>query len=267
MGKDKLQDIFITLEEAYTGTTRTVDVPTVTECNSCRGSGAFPGTGVEMCPVCRGLGQVKQVSTRGYSRHVTIQSCMRCYGKGKIMGTPCDVCHGRGKVSSEKKINIKVPPGVHEGTSLRVPGEGHEGVLGGRRGDLYVKIRISTDDRFEREGSDLITVANISFTQAALGGSVEVDTLNGRAKVSIPPGTQTHTFLRLKGKGMPRMEMPGTGDLLVRVIVRTPEKLSIKQKALFEEIAKDGGEAAVAPGSVNGSKKGLFKKFKFFKKD
>lgn len=267
MGKDKLQDVFLTLEEAYKGTAKAVDVPTITECNSCHGSGAFPGTGVEMCPVCRGLGQVKQVSTRGYHRHVTIQSCMRCYGKGKIMGTPCDVCHGRGKISSEKRIDVKIPPGVHEGTSMRIPGEGQEGILGGRRGDLYVKVRVTPDERFEREGSDLITQANISFTQAALGGSVEVDTLNGRAKVAVPPGTQTHTLLRLKGKGMPRMEMPGNGDLLVRVVVRTPEKLRSRQRALFEEIAKDGGDAAVASDDVEGEKKGLFKRFKFFKKD
>jgi molecular chaperone DnaJ len=215
-----------------------------------------------MCPVCRGLGQVKQISTRGIHRHVTIQSCIRCYGRGKITGKPCNDCHGRGKISSVRKLNVKIPAGVTDGTSLRVPNEGEEGILGGRRGDLYVRVMVTPDPRFEREGSDLTTQAYISFVQAALGGTVEVETLGGsRAKVSVPPGTQTHTLLRLKSKGMPRMSRSGKGDLLVRVVVMTPEKLTQRQKELLVEMAKEGGEMAEVP---TGGKKGFFKRF--FKK-
>jgi molecular chaperone DnaJ len=257
MGKDIKKVVAISLEEALKGSSRMVEVPLIMECATCHGSGAFPGTGVEICPVCRGLGQVKQISTRGYSRYVTAQSCIRCLGKGKITGTPCKDCHGRGKISTVRKLNVRIPAGVTDGTTLRVPDEGEEGVLGGRRGDLYVQVQVTPDPRFEREGSDLVATSHISFTQATLGGTIEVEGIDERVKVTVPPSTQTHTLLRVKGKGMPRLDRSGRGDLLVRVVLRTPEKITQRQRELLQELAKEGGEMSEVQGK---GKKGIFKK-------
>jgi molecular chaperone DnaJ len=258
-GKDIKKKVAITLEEAMRGTSRLVEVPLINECTTCHGSGAFPGTGIEMCPVCRGLGQVKQIGTRGYSRHVTIQSCIRCYGKGKITGTPCTDCHGRGRISTVRNLNVKIPPGVTEGTTLRVPDEGEEGVLGGRRGDLYVQVDMAPDPRFEREGSDLVSQVYISFVQATLGGTIVVEGIDEKVSIQVPPGTQTHTLLKVKGKGMPRLDRGGRGDLLVRAVVRVPESLTERQRELLLEMAKEGGELAET-NDTGDERKGLFKR-------
>jgi len=267
MGRDIVYPVAISLPEAFKGTSRPVDVLTITVCATCGGTGGMPGSGTERCPVCGGLGQIKQIETRGMTRHMGIQSCSRCLGSGKVTGKPCKDCDGSGKVKGTKTITVKVPAGVADGSTLRVPGEGADGILGGRRGDLYVRVQIVPDERFEREGDDLITEAYVSFTQAALGGTIEAETVEEKVKVEVPPGTQTHTMLKLKGKGLPHVDRSGRGDIYVRVIVRTPEGLTPRQKELLQQMEKDGGEAAVPPDRSPKDEKGVFKRFKFFKKD
>jgi len=268
MGRDTIHPVAISLQEAFRGTSRPIDVPNIATCTTCKGTGGMPGTSTDICPVCGGLGQVKQIETRGMTRHMGIQSCSRCLGSGKVTGKPCKDCDGTGKITSTKTINVKVPPGVSDGATLRVPGEGSDGILGGRRGDLYVRVQIVPDERFEREGDDLITEAYISFTQAALGGTIEAETVDERVKVDVPPGTQTSTLLKLKGKGLPHVDKSGRGDVYVRVIVRTPGNLSPRHRELLQQLEKDGGEAAVPPDrSPKDDGKGVFKRFKFFKND
>jgi len=267
MGRDIVYPVAVSLQEAFRGTLRPVEVQTITACATCKGTGGMPGSGTELCPVCGGLGQIKQIENRGMTRHMGIQACSRCLGSGKVTGKACKDCDGKGKVTGTKTINVKVPAGVSDGATLRVPGEGADGILGGRRGDLYVRVQIVPDERFEREGDDLITEAYISFTQAALGGTIEAETVEERVKLEVPPGTQTHTMLKLKGKGLPHVDGSGRGDMYVRVVVRTPESLTPRQKELLLQMERDGGEAAVPPdGSPKDGKRG-FKRFKFFKKD
>jgi molecular chaperone DnaJ len=266
MGRDLVYPVAISLKEAFKGTSRPVEIPDIVSCTTCKGTGGMPGTGTQTCPVCGGLGQVKQIENRGMSRHMAIQACMRCLGKGTITGKPCKDCDGSGKVSGSKTIEVKIPAGVTDGTTLRLPGQGADGLMGGRRGDVYVKVQIVPDERFEREGDDLVIDVYISYTQAALGGSIEVETVEEKVKLEIPSGTQTHTMLKLKGKGLPHVNKEGRGDIYVRVVIRTPQDLTPKQKELLQQMEKDGGEATVPPeGSPKKDGKRGFKRFKFFK--
>jgi len=267
MGRDIVHPVAISLQEAFKGTSRPVEVQTITACATCKGTGGMPGSGTERCPVCGGLGQIKQIENRGMTRHMGIQSCSRCLGSGKVTGKSCKDCDGTGKVTGTKTINVKVPAGVSDGATLRVPGEGADGILGGRRGDLYVRVQILPDERFARDGDDLITEAYISFTQAGLGGTIEAEIVEERVKVEVLPGTQTHTMLKLKGKGLPHVDGSGRGDMYVRVVVRTPERLTARQRELLQQMEKDGGEAAVPPDQSPKDKKSGFKRFKFFQKD
>jgi molecular chaperone DnaJ len=261
VGEPMKQGLVVTLEEAMTGTVRSVEVPQITECTICHGSGASPGTGVDVCPVCRGLGQIKQVHGRGYSRYVAPQSCPRCQGTGKVVRQVCEVCHGKGKIYGSRIINVNIPPGVSSGTNLRLAGEGKEGIRGGRRGDLYVMVTVAPHDHFERDGDDLHSKAKISMVQAVLGGNVEVNTLNGRARLTVPPGTQNGSYLRIQGFGMPRIGGSGNGDLLVEVSVIMPDNLTPRQRELLKEFAVERGEAPDQTGPVESKPR---KKFKFF---
>jgi len=267
MGRDMVYPIAISLQEAFKGTSRPLEAPNIVACATCNGTGGMPGTGTETCPVCGGLGQIKQIENRGMSRHMSIQSCSRCIGSGKVTGKQCKDCNGAGKVTGTKTIQVKVPAGVSDGSTLRLPGEGADGILGGRRGDIYVRVQIVPDPRFEREGDDLITETYVSFTQAALGGTVDADTIEEQVKVDVPAGTQTHTLLKLKGKGLPHLDKSGRGDMYVRVIVKTPDNLTPKQKELLRQMEHDGGEAAIPPDRSPKDDGQGFKRFKFFKKN
>ncbi|MEM2210650.1 MAG: molecular chaperone DnaJ [Nitrososphaerales archaeon] len=240
-GRDLRYDLEITLEDVVNGTIKEIQVPRTEVCKVCNGSGAEPGTGLKFCSKCNGTGQVQQVRTSGFARFVTITTCHVCKGRGQIIEHRCKVCKGSGVVEVNRKIQVRIPAGVDEGYTLRLKGEGDVSREGGPAGDLYIVIHIKPHPLFKRSDSDIIYEARISFPQAALGTEIRVPTLNGGAVLKIPPGTQSGTIFRLKGKGIPKLNGFGRGDELVKVIVETPTKLTERQKQLLREFMKEMG--------------------------
>ncbi len=234
-GNNIFHDLKITLEEAAFGTEKTIQVPRIERCEVCQGSRARTGTSPKTCPTCQGAGQIKDVQSSGFGQFVRIMPCRRCGGSGKIIEHPCPKCNGRGAVRKHRKITVNVPKGVDIGNRIRLPGEGEAGPEGGLPGDLFVVINVRPHPIFHREGNHIVYDAEINFAQAALGDEIEVPTLNGKAKLKIPKGTQTHTTFRLKGEGIPDVHGRGKGDEYVRAIVKTPTKLSEDQKKLLAE--------------------------------
>ncbi|HON35818.1 MAG TPA: molecular chaperone DnaJ [Methanothrix sp.] len=241
-GRDLRYDIDLTLEQAARGLETTIEVPRTESCPKCQGSGAKPGTTPVTCSNCRGSGQVTRAQNTPFGQMVTSTTCPTCGGRGEIITSPCEDCSGSGRVRKSRKINIKVPAGVEDGQHLKLRGQGDSAGPKGVSGDLYVVINILPHRIFQRMDSDLIMESPISFTQAALGADLEVPTLNGRARIKVPAGTQTGTVFRLRGKGMPRLHGTGSGDLHVRVRINTPSALTARQKQLLEELAEEFGE-------------------------
>lgn len=237
-GPDLRFDMEITLEEAAKGTEKKIKYPRLERCEVCGGTGAKPGTSPVTCSTCNGSGQVAFTKRTPFGQFTSVSTCRRCRGEGQIVETPCSKCRGTGKVKATKQLVVKVPPGVDTGSRLRLAGEGEAGEKGGPPGDLYVVIHVKPHDIFVREEDDLYLELPITFSQAALGSRIEIPTLNGNSILRIPPGTQSGTVLRLRGKGMPSMRGYGRGDLHVRVQVRTPTNLSPEQRRLFQELAK-----------------------------
>jgi molecular chaperone DnaJ len=235
-GQDLRYNLAITLEEAYAGRTASIDLPTMVACESCSGSGAEPGHSAETCPGCAGHGKVR--ATQGF---FTIErTCNQCRGTGKVIRNPCKTCRGAGLVQKERTLTVDVPPGVEEGTRIRLSGEGAAGANGGPNGDLYIFLSVSPHPLFERDGHDLHCRAPVSFVTAAMGGAIEVPTLDGgRASVKIPEGTQPGRQFRLKGKGMPVLRSAQKGDLYVEMAVETPVKLTKRQKELLREFESE----------------------------
>jgi molecular chaperone DnaJ len=238
-GQDLGYELEITLEEAAKGTEKEIVVPRTEKCEVCEGSGASPGTLPKKCPNCKGAGQVRNTRSNGFLTYVQVTPCSECRGRGKIIESPCNKCHGTGLVKKRRKINVKIPEGIDEGYQLRLRGEGEMAPNAGTPGDLYVLVHIARHELFLREGDDLWHVLMIGYPQAALGTEVSVPTLDGSATVKIKPGTQAGETIRLKGKGMPRFRGYGKGDLLVRVGISVPEKLTAKQRALLEQLAEE----------------------------
>jgi molecular chaperone DnaJ len=240
-GQDLRYNLEITLEEAYAGRSAEIKVPTQVSCEACKGSGAERGHDPETCPTCAGHGKVR--ATQGF---FTIErSCSACRGSGKIIRHPCKPCRGAGVVEKERVLNVDVPPGVEEGTRIRLSGEGAAGLNGGPPGDLYIFLSLTPHAIFQRDGHNLHCRAPVSFVTAALGGSIEVPTLDGgRAKIAIPEGTQPGRQFRLRAKGMPVLRSNQKGDLYIEVAVETPVKLSKRQKELLREF-----ESASAAGT------------------
>lgn len=231
-GADLRYDLEITFEEAARGCEREIVLEKAAPCDTCHGSGAEAGSGRKNCPACGGRGNVEQV-LGGFMR--VRQTCPRCGGAGRIIERPCRACQGTGQREKQSTVTIRVPAGVENGTRLRSSGNGEAGVRGGPPGDLYVVLHVQPHDIFHRDGDDLLCEMPISFVQAALGAELEVPTLDGSANIRIPPGTQTGTVFRLKGKGVRNVQGYGTGDLLVRVLVEVPTRLTGPQKAKLEE--------------------------------
>jgi molecular chaperone DnaJ len=231
-GQDLRYNLDITLEEAFTGRDAEIKVPTMVRCEPCGGSGAEAGHSPETCPTCSGHGKVR--ASQGF---FTIErTCASCRGTGKIIRNPCKSCRGSGLVQKERVLNVDVPPGVEEGTRIRLSGEGAAGVNGGPPGDLYIFLSLAEHPIFQRDGHDLHCRVPVSFVTASLGGTIEVPTLDGgRSKVTVPEGTQPGRQFRLKGKGMPVLRSAQKGDLYVEVAVETPVKLSKRQKELLRE--------------------------------
>jgi molecular chaperone DnaJ len=233
-GADLRYDLEITLEEAANGMTAQLRIPRLEGCETCKGSGAAPGTHAESCQTCGGTGQVRY--QQGFFS--VARTCGTCRGAGQVIKTPCKECKGAGRVQKEKQMEVKIPAGVETGSRLRVQGEGEAGTQGGPAGDLYVVIHVAEHEEFERQGSNLYEAVPITFAQAALGADIMVKTLEGEEKLKIPMGTQTGTVFRLKGKGMPQLGGRGKGDLFVSVSVVTPTSLTREQRRLLEQLAE-----------------------------
>ena len=208
----------------------------VEKCEKCDGSGAKSGTSPKNCGTCGGTGQIRDVRSSGFGQFVRITPCRKCNGSGKKIEHPCPECHGRGTVRMYRKISVDVPAGMDTGNRIRLPGEGETSSSGGPKGDLYVVIYIKPHETFQREGNHILYDAEISFVQAALGDEIEVPTLKGKAKLKIPKGSQTHTTFRLRGEGIQDVHGRGKGDEYVRIIVKTPTKLTDRQKQLLLEL-------------------------------
>jgi molecular chaperone DnaJ len=232
-GGDLRYNLEVTLEEAYRGKRAEIVVPSAVACEGCGGSGAAPGTQAESCPTCAGHGKVR--ATQGF--FTVERTCPQCRGQGRIVKHPCKQCAGSGHVQKERRLLVDIPAGVEDGTRVRLSGEGQAGFNGGPPGDLYVFVAVSAHEIFQREGHDLYCRVPVPFVTAALGGALEVPTLDGgRSKLTIPDGTQTGRQFRLRGKGMPLMRGGGvSGDLYVEIQVETPVNLSKKQKDLLRE--------------------------------
>jgi molecular chaperone DnaJ len=253
-GSDLRYDLEITLEEAAHGTEKEISFRKLGECGHCHGSGAEPGSKRTTCPTCRGAGQV--TTSRGFF-HVR-QACPTCHGSGHRFEKVCAKCNGEGRVNETAKINIKIPAGVDTGNKLRSSGNGEAGSGGGESGDLYIVIHIKEHDVFERQGDDLFCEIPIKFTLATLGGTIHVPTLQGKAVLKIPSGTQSNTTFRLKGRGMPHLRGGSHGDQLIRVQVEVPTHLSSEQKKILEEFSRISGDTDEPMG------KGFFEKAKKF---
>ncbi|HFD91837.1 MAG TPA: molecular chaperone DnaJ [Gammaproteobacteria bacterium] len=230
-GADLRYDLDLTLEEAVQGTTARIRIPTHVKCRSCDGTGAKRGTTPTACTTCGGQGQVRM--QQGFFS--IQQTCPRCKGSGRIITDPCGSCRGSGRVRETKTLSVKIPPGVDTGDRIRLAGEGEAGENGGPPGDLYVQIRVKPHPIFTREGNNLYCEMPISFVTLALGGELEVPTLDGRVKLKVPPETQTGKVFRLRGKGVRSIHDDGVGDLLCRVVVETPVHLNPHQKELLRE--------------------------------
>ena len=240
-GRDIRYDLEIDLEDAARGTEKEIEVSKEETCPDCKGTGASGGSlGLQTCPACGGTGQIKRVQRQGFAQFVSITTCPRCGGRGKVIEEPCNTCGGSGKISVNKRLSVRIPPGVDTGSRLRIPGEGEAGERGGPPGDLYIVIHVREHEIFRREGKDLYCDVPVRFAQVALGDEIEVKNIYGdEVSLRIPPGTQSGTIFRLRNQGMPDLKGHGRGNMMVRIKVITPKKLSKRQKELLREFDKE----------------------------
>lgn len=239
-GSDLSFELSINFENAVYGAEREINIPTFRICDQCNGSGSMPGTTVSGCNNCQGTGQVFERNR--YSGEMSLVQCKTCYGRGKIIQTPCMRCNGNGSFQHYEKILIKIPPGVDNGSRLRIHGKGTPGARGGPPGDLYIVLKIKDHEIFERHGNEILCEAFITFPQAVFGTEIEVPTLNGTAKMKIPPETQPGTIFRLRGKGITDMHTGARGDQHVKISIVVPKNLSERQKGMLLKYAKSTGE-------------------------
>ncbi len=244
-GADLRYDLQITLEDAFRGAERELSFNHLGQCETCTGTGAKPGTLVMRCDRCGGSGAMRATRQTPLGQFVTQTTCSKCNGEGTIVPTPCDTCRGRGRVERNRTLTVKIPAGVDDGSRIRVTGSGEGGSRGGPPGDLYVYLSIAPHRRFRRDGSDLFVDVPISFTQAALGATLEIDSLDGDLPLQIAAGTQSAATYRIRGKGMPTVRASARGDLLATVHVVVPAKLSRRERELLEEYQSIAGDAGV----------------------
>jgi len=246
-GRDLLMEVEIDLVEASEGVTREVGFPVAVSCTTCDGSGAEPGTRPETCGTCGGAGRLQTVSSSLLGQVVRTQMCPECRGTGVIIPSPCPTCAGTGRVTEERSVEVEIPPGIHDGQRIRLSGEGHAGALGGRAGDLYVLVHVRPDQRFVRDGNDVLSTLDVTMTQAALGARLAVPTLDGEVEVDIAPGTQPGELRLLRGKGMPVLQGFGRGDHRVVVNVVVPSRLTDEQRRLLADFERLAGEDTYRP--------------------
>jgi len=255
-GTDLQIRLKLTLEEIAEGVEKKLKVKKLIRCPNCQGSGAKPGSTPTTCPYCRGTGEVRQVSRSIFGQFVSITTCGHCGGDGKIITDRCSLCNGEGRVRGESTLTVKIPAGVTTGNYITLHGEGNVGPRGSPAGDAVIVIEEEDHELFERHGDDILFDLRITFPQAALGDEVEVPTLNGRVKLTLPAGTQSGKMFRLRGKGISHLHSHGRGDQLVRVLVWTPTKLSDRERELLEQLARCEGMKPPGQG------KSFFKKMK-----
>jgi len=238
-GNDLEYTMQISLEDAYRGITKKIEVPRLETCPHCGGSGAEPGTNAETCPTCGGRGQVQQTVNTPFGQMAQVTACPTCHGKGKVIKAPCRECRGQGRVRKKHSVDVKIPAGIDTGIRLRVSSQGEAGINGGPSGDLFLLIEVKPDRRFQRKGDDLNTSVDILYPQAVLGCEVKIETFDGSETLDIPAGTQPGSKLRIKGRGMPRLRGKGNGDMNILVRVSISKDPSAKERELLEHIAKE----------------------------
>jgi molecular chaperone DnaJ len=247
-GQDLLYELNITLEESARGAQKEIEVPRTERCDVCGGSGAAPGSQARICARCNGQGRVQTMRRSAFGTFVQVAPCPECKGKGRLIDTPCRNCRGSGLVNRRRKITVNIPVGIDEGYQLRLRGEGNMAGDNGEPGDLYVLVHIAPHELFMRDGDNLHYVLLISYPQAVLGAEVQVPTLEGPTIMKINAGTQAGEIMRLKGRGMPRFRGYGKGDLLVRVGISVPEKITARQRELLEQLSNELGENVQSKG-------------------
>ena len=241
-GADLRYDLDISLEDAYRGTERPITFGHLGACETCHGSGAKPGTLISACDRCHGSGVMRTARNTPLGQFVTQSACTKCGGEGQMIASPCDVCRGRGRVERQRTLTVKIPPGVDSGSRIRLTGSGEAGARGGGPGDLYVYLTVRPHARFQRDGLDLLIDVPVSFPQAALGGTLVIETFDGPVDVALAAGTQTGATYRVHGRGMPSVRGNSRGDLLATVHVIVPTKLSRRERELLQEFAEIGGD-------------------------
>ncbi len=246
-GADVGAEVEIELVDAAHGTKATVSLETAATCETCGGNGAQPGTEIVTCPRCKGAGRLQQVSRSVFGEFVRATACPDCSGTGRVPEHPCEACHGAGRTVGRRTLDVEIPAGIHDGQRIRITGEGHAGLLGGRAGDLYVGVRVRADERFVREGNDIFSQVDLTIVQAATGATIGVETLDGVVELEFEPGTQPGEVRALRGRGMPVLQGHGRGDHRVLVNVLVPRRLSDEQRRLLEEFERASGEDTYRP--------------------
>lgn len=260
-GEDIRSDVSVTLEEVAEGVEKELDIRQLTECSACGGSGSRSKKAPVACSTCGGRGEVRQSRQSIMGMISTVTACPTCHGEGKVISDPCSNCSGSGRAAKSKTLKVKIPAGIEQGSKLRVSGEGNIGQHGGTKGDLYVYIDVKRHPDFDRDGDDLYSKKVISFSQAALGADVNVETINSSVRLKIPAGVQSHTSFRLKGKGIPRLQRYGQGDQFVNIVVETPKNLTSDEKTILEYLSvlrKEETGFGVSKNIINKLKK-MFK--------
>ena len=256
-GSDVHIAIQLSLEEIATGVDKKIRLKRVqVACPTCHGSGAKPGSSPSVCPMCGGAGQVRR-QTGGFFNMITVATCERCGGAGQVVSDPCTTCNGRGTIEDARTVSVKIPAGIEAGTTMRVRGQGNAGPNGGPPGNLLIDIHQEEHKLFTRHGDDIVYELPISFSQAALGARIEIPTLDGKVRLTIPEGTQSGKVFRLRGKGIQRLNSYGTGDMLVRIHVWTPLKINSEERGLFERLSEMEQGSAPPEGG-----KGLFERMR-----
>jgi len=253
-GENVRASLNISFEEAAFGCEKEVTVGRVEKCSDCGGNGCAPGTTPEVCPECRGTGSVRTTQRTPFGMAQTTSACSRCKGSGKIIHQPCSGCRGTGNIRRQHKVKVNVPAGIDDGQTISRPGHGNAGVNGGPQGDLLVSVYVRPHPKFERDGTSVLMEEEISYAQAVLGAEIEVPTLDGKVKLTIPEGTQPGAVFRLRGKGIPYLRGSGRGDQFISVKIAVPKHLSSSQKELLRQFAASMGELD------SGSNKGIFGK-------
>ena len=256
-GDDLRATVNISFEEAAFGCEKEVTITPIEACSDCNGTGCAPGTTAEICPDCKGSGTIRTTQRTPFGMAQSTSPCPKCHGSGKVIHQPCKTCKGMGKVRRQRKIKIKIPAGIDDGQTLSISGKGNAGVNGGPAGDLRVSVIVRPHSQFERDGSSVLLNHQISFAQAVLGADIEVPTLDGKVKLTIPEGTQPGAVFRLRGKGIPYLHGSGRGDQFITVSIAVPKGLTNSQKEHLKAFAASMGES-----DMGGGKTGIFGKHK-----